>query len=202
MNLRKSALAALLGIAACGSALATVVVTPGSPTTTYFENFNGGSSFSGGSWLNVPFSSDDHLWLTALAPAASFTFTSLATIASLTLDFWYSAPDGGNGQVTLATLAPVGLADTPGGALAFLTNNPGSGGSTADSLYSSSTITNLAAGEYTLSFSKIGGVFNSLKVDDVSLFVTAVPEPETYILMLAGLSVIAFIARRRRPNRD
>jgi hypothetical protein len=30
--------------------------------------------------------------------------------------------------------------------------------------------------------------------------VTAVPEPETYALMLAGLGVIGFIARRRRPQ--
>lgn len=201
MNLRQPALAALLSIAACGSALATVVVTPNGSTTTYFEDFNGGSSFAGGAWLNVPFSGDDHLWLSSLAPTASFTFTSLASIASLTLDFWYSVPSGGNGEVTLASLAPVGLGDTPGNALSFIANNPGAGGSSADALYSSSTITNLAAGEYTLTFSKVGGAFNSMKVDDVSLSVTAVPEPETYLLMLAGLSVIGFVARRRRPNR-
>ena len=30
--------------------------------------------------------------------------------------------------------------------------------------------------------------------------VTAVPEPQTYALMLAGLGVLAFVARRRRPQ--
>jgi hypothetical protein len=33
----------------------------------------------------------------------------------------------------------------------------------------------------------------------ISADVTAVPEPETYALMLAGLGVVGFVARRRRP---
>jgi hypothetical protein len=36
-------------------------------------------------------------------------------------------------------------------------------------------------------------------LDDVSL-VAAVPEPETYALMMAGLGAVAFMARRRRPK--
>ncbi len=35
-----------------------------------------------------------------------------------------------------------------------------------------------------------------------NLTVTAVPEPQTYALMLAGLGVIGFIARRRRPQQN
>jgi hypothetical protein len=39
-----------------------------------------------------------------------------------------------------------------------------------------------------------------LKVDGSNTFTTAIPEPETYALMLAGLGVIGTLARRRRAN--
>lgn len=37
-------------------------------------------------------------------------------------------------------------------------------------------------------------------IDDISLAVTAVPEPETYAMMLAGLVAVGAIARRRRQG--
>jgi hypothetical protein len=48
------------------------------------------------------------------------------------------------------------------------------------------------------------GFNDSLQVDGdyddfiVGLKVTAVPEPETYALMLAGLGAVGFLSRRRR----
>jgi PEP-CTERM motif len=36
--------------------------------------------------------------------------------------------------------------------------------------------------------------------DKVSASLTTVPEPETYALMLAGVGLVGFIARRRRPD--
>ena len=43
-------------------------------------------------------------------------------------------------------------------------------------------------------------VFSSVyaQVDNINLSVTAVPEPETYALMLAGLGLVGFAARTRR----
>ena len=44
-----------------------------------------------------------------------------------------------------------------------------------------------------------GGGGNDRDFDDMVIGVSAVPEPHTYALLLAGLGVVAFVARRRRP---
>lgn len=55
-----------------------------------------------------------------------------------------------------------------------------------------------AGGNYTLRFAAASNVGQmQVGVDDVSLQVTAVPEPESYALMLAGLGILGGIARRR-----
>lgn len=51
---------------------------------------------------------------------------------------------------------------------------------------------NLAAGNYTLKFNLLGGGDYT-----GSYTITAVPEPETNALMLVGLGLIGFIARRK-----
>lgn len=38
------------------------------------------------------------------------------------------------------------------------------------------------------------------RIDNVILSTAAVPEPETYALLLAGLGVLAWVARRRRSS--
>jgi hypothetical protein len=53
-----------------------------------------------------------------------------------------------------------------------------------------------ASGAYTLSFQNGGGDNMGAMLDNVS--VAAVPEPETYALMLAGLGLLGFMARRRK----
>lgn len=51
---------------------------------------------------------------------------------------------------------------------------------------------------FTVSFA--GGAGNQGPTLDNVMLTAAIPEPETYALMLAGLGVITFVARRRRPN--
>jgi len=53
-------------------------------------------------------------------------------------------------------------------------------------------------GNYTLRFATASNVGSMVMgVDNVSLQVTAVPEPESYAMLLAGLGVIGAVARRR-----
>jgi PEP-CTERM motif len=49
-----------------------------------------------------------------------------------------------------------------------------------------------------LSVSWVAGGFGATQFDNVTTDVAAVPEPETYALMLAGLAGIGVVARRRR----
>lgn len=52
------------------------------------------------------------------------------------------------------------------------------------------------------SFGTYNGVlyFNPAALDTNSLTAAAVPEPETYAMLVAGLGAIGFLSRRRKPN--
>lgn len=56
----------------------------------------------------------------------------------------------------------------------------------------------LAAGGYTLTL--VGSNSPSIGTYSGNIAVSAVPEPETYALMLAGLGIVGFVAARRRSR--
>jgi hypothetical protein len=199
MNLRKLVVVAALG-AACSGAFANVSVSTVGSTTTYSENFNGGTSFDH-AWFDAPFTSDDHLFLSALSPSSTYTFSSAVALATLDLSFWYSVPGDGNGIVGIAGSAPNLLGDTPGNVLKYLLNNPGPGSSGAGAFdaYFSTRLTDVGPGSYSVTFATAGGLFDSLKVDDVTITaIAAVPEPQTYALMMLGLGVLGAVSRRSK----
>jgi hypothetical protein len=188
MNFKNIALLGLMA-GALGAANATVATTsPVAGTTLQAEDFNGGTSFDAG-WFNAPFSGDDYLWLSTVGSASSTLHFNVGALQSLELSFAYK---------TLGDTSSVSLTG-PGGAswnlsstgLGFLLANPGPNTSFSTSL------SNLAAGNYSLTFA-VGGPLG-LKVDDLTITTVAqlVPEPESYALMLAGLGVVGFLARRR-----
>jgi hypothetical protein len=191
-----TAAAAALAWAAVVPAHAIVTTSVSGNTTTYLENFNGGSSFSnpGGTWFN-DVGSDDYLWLSIIGASASYSFTVPAG-GAITLDFDYAGPwSNGNGTVHLAG-PPQSLGDTPGSWVDFLVANPG-GASNYDTHYNA-TLTGLAAGTYALTFA--AAATSMLKIDDVSIAVTAVPEPAAVAMLLAGLGVIGAVVRRQRAG--
>ena len=66
----------------------------------------------------------------------------------------------------------------------------------ADTTPGSFNFMNVGAGNYSLNVFGTGATANSFYGGQV----TAVPEPETYALMLAGLGIIGFIGARRRER--
>ena len=70
-------------------------------------------------------------------------------------------------------------------------------GTSPTSPYSLTFTTGASAGSQWLTFSSVGGdVYSGAVLDNVAI--KAVPEPETYAMMLGGLGLLGFMARRRK----
>lgn len=127
-----------------------------------------------------------------VAHTNSSMFQNIAGTGAVKLSFWYSArPNtGANTNVLNFTL---------GSASGSVLNNVGNNTSAHKWQQYVGYFTLDADGWTTLSFSA-GGLEDSYggSLDNVS--VTAVPEPETYALMLAGLGLVGAMARRRRQH--
>jgi hypothetical protein len=61
-----------------------------------------------------------------------------------------------------------------------------------------SWIGSLGSGDYTVHVTGMTNLKNAAYLGTVSA--SPAPEPETYAMLLAGLGVVGFLARRRRPS--
>lgn len=190
-------------LAGTSLARATVITSVSGSTTTYRENFNGGSSFTAG-YFNTLFSADDYMLLSAATPTSSFSFSSSAPLSQLSVSFWYSVPGSHSASVEYADSGVVTLSDSPGSGLQFLLNNPGAStggiGGAFDAHFAAST-GNLSAGLYTITFSTAGHLFDGFKVDDLVIVTTeqavsAVPEPGSMAIFGVGLLGVGLVRRR------
>lgn len=180
-----------------GTANATATGTSVGGLATGFSVYQGLAAISPfpATQTSLPSSADhdfaaaSQAWRTTRAQSINASYNYLATQGSWNaLGNWYIGGDGdASGDVSkLSFFQYVGSAAT-----------------TVHNGTASGTFT-LGPGDYTIF---VGGndilaknQLDSVKAYGVSLQVTAVPEPESYAMLLAGLGLIGAIARRRQEN--
>jgi hypothetical protein len=120
-------------------------------------------------------------------------FTDIFTLTVNGVEtLWGSFDMGGGG--TSQALGPSGMSWTT-------TTNPGHGGSTHISLPIS--LFNNDLNTITFAYRTAYGPSQGLADEAWGIggySVTAVPEPESYAMLLAGLGIVGMMARRRRPT--
>lgn len=175
-----------VGMSAFASMSAQAVLVSAAPPTCSVTNTTINATACSGSWAG----NDSNQQVDVLAQLSSLSGGSLFTMVGKS-DGSGNGPFTSNPKVTSGTLT----FDSPlSGSFAIALK-----ASNSFSLYYFSGTSNLAS----LGFSTIGTALNKQgKAQDLShatlYSAQPIPEPETYALMLAGLGVMGFIARRRQ----
>ena len=207
MKLRKLALAALLA----GFAL---------PAAAQTYSFDFGSLLTGGA--SAPAGGGDTWAEMSIAPTANpadgntYTFTLDVLAPQFTNTFTSTAFVGAAGFNNAGAITAGEITLVSGGVTTIsATNGGGGGGITWDfgADFGSGESDRLQAGEsvtWTQSFSSVLNLVDpfaylhvqALQNGDSGKYIptTPIPEPETYAMMLAGLGLLGFVARRRRQN--
>lgn len=183
--------------------------------TSITEDFNHGVSLVGGSYLGTNTVSG---WVsTGAAGAASVgggnsanadNFISLANGGALTysfaltgtsdldLSFWYTRSSSDSSFVASVTLT----GQTPIVLLRDGTNSNNPGADQNRTAQYGTSFSGLAAGDYSLTFNYASTArdHSVFQFDDVAMAISAVPEPQPYAMLLAGLGAVGFMTGRRR----
>lgn len=131
--------------------------------------------------------SSDDKWFSVLGyeQEAVFTFAAGTTYVG----FLWGSVDEGN-RVTFYDTNSVAIASYTGGTQGLANFQVPTGtGLQSESLYFGFSSSSIGSARFS-------SLTNSFEIDNLSA-VAAVPEPETYALMLGGLAAIGFVARRR-----
>lgn len=191
----RSALASLAFILAAPAALASNLVVNGdfenADHSMWLQSGDTSAQFFGGDWSGSPLSNPANtVFADGAYPGPGYLGQNIATIAGAkyTLDFDLQRINTADGGQALNNLALV----TFGGNTVFLQTN-----TSAD--WTHYTLTNLTASDaHTLLQFGNSNQYDYNQLDNVSLVLSAVPEPGSAVMLVGGLMLIA--ARRfRRP---
>jgi hypothetical protein len=157
-----------------------------------YPSYTPTSTFSGGTVSNTPAQADGILQIFGGTAAGTNTITFSQAVLNPVMAIWSLGQGGIMAQFNF------------GNAFTIQSGGPSAeyGGSTisavANTVFGSEGNGVIQFAGSVLSISWTNPVFENWYGFTVGVPVTAVPEPETYALMLAGLAVVGSLARRRR----